>query len=94
MDREKKIVKNTVAYTIGNFGSKILAYIMVLVYTHYITSAELGYYDVVITTISLFQPIILMMFDDGVYRWLVDDSQKTKKKYYRPALKQYSVQQV
>lgn len=87
MDREKKIVKNTVAYTIGNFGSKILAYIMVLVYTHYITSAELGYYDVVITTISLFQPIILMMFDDGVYRWLVDDSQKNKKEILSTCLK-------
>lgn len=87
MDRGKKIVKNTVAYTVGNFGSKILAYIMVLVYTHYISSAELGYYDVVITTISLFQPIILMMFDDGVYRWLVDDSQKNKKEILSTSLK-------
>lgn len=87
MNREKKIVKNTIAYTIGNFGSKILAYIMVLVYTHYITSAELGYYDIIITTVSLFQPIILMMFDDGVYRWLIDDSQKNKKEIISTCIK-------
>lgn len=87
MNREKRIVKNTIAYTIGNFGSKILSYVMVLVYTHYITSDDLGYFDVVITTVSLLQPIVLLMFDDGVYRWLVDDSQKSKKEVLSTCLK-------
>lgn len=87
MNREQRIVKNTIAYTIGNFGSKVLAYIMVLVYTHYITSSELGYYDIIITTVSLLQPIILLMFDDGVYRWLVDDNQKNKREVLSTCLK-------
>lgn len=78
MNRESKIIKNTIVYSIGNFGSKILAYVMVLVYTHYISTSDLGYYDIIITTVSLLQPIILMMFDDGIYRWLVDDKQKNK----------------
>ena len=42
MDRNKRIIKNTVVFAIGNFGSKILAYIMVLVYTYYIGKSELG----------------------------------------------------
>lgn len=78
MNRECKIIKNTIVYSIGNFGSKILAYVMVLVYTHYLSTSDLGYYDIIITTVSLLQPIILMMFDDGAYRWLVDDKQKNK----------------
>lgn len=90
MNREQKIIKNTIAYTIGNLGSKILAYVMVLVYTHYITSSELGYYDIVITTISLLQPIVLLMFDDGVYRWLIDDNQKNKKEILSTCIKTVS----
>lgn len=78
MSREGKIVKNIIVYSIGNFGSKILAYIMVLVYTHYITASELGYYDIVLMTISLLQPFVLMMFDDGIYRWMIDDDQDNK----------------
>ena len=35
INREQKIVKNIVAYTIGNFESKILVYVIVLVYTHF-----------------------------------------------------------
>ncbi len=78
MDRKEKLFKNTIAYTIGNFGTKILAYVLVLVYTHFIPSKELGYYDLIITTVSLFTPIILLMFDDGVYRWLIDANEKDK----------------
>ena len=40
-----KLASNTVIYAIGNFGTKILSYVMVLVYSYYITPEELGYYD-------------------------------------------------
>lgn len=87
MNRMKKILKNTIAYTIGNFGSKILAYVMVLVYTHYITKADLGYYDLILTTVSLLQPIVLLMLDDGAYRWLVDDSIQNKRSVLSTCIK-------
>lgn len=91
MNRKNKIIKNTIAYTIGNFGSKVLSYIMVLVYTHFISSSELGYYDVTLTTISLLTPVVLMMFDDGIYRWLIDDEQKDKKLILSTCLKTVSI---
>lgn len=72
MSRESNILKNTAVYAVGNFGSKILAYIMVLVYTHFINPNELGYYDLILTTISLILPIVMCSFDEGIYRWLID----------------------
>ena len=78
VSRENKILKNTIIYAVGNFGSKILAYIMVLVYTYYIGAEELGYYDLILTTISLFLPIIICSYDEGIYRWLIDDSKRNK----------------
>lgn len=74
MSREGKILKNTAIYAVGNFGSKILAYVMVLVYTHFISPNELGYYDLILTTISLALPIVMCSFDEGIYRWLVDSN--------------------
>lgn len=73
MDRNKRIVKNTIVFSIGNFGSKILSYIMVLVYTHYIGRSELGYYDLILTTTNLLHPLLLMAFDEGIYRWLIGE---------------------
>ena len=87
MSREGKIVKNAVIYTIGNFGTKVLSYIMMLVYTHYIVSAELGYFDVVVSTISMLQPIVLLMLDDGIYRWLIDEHITDKQTVISTCLK-------
>lgn len=72
MDKSSKLAKNTLIYAIGNFGSKFLAYVMVLVYSYYITPEELGYYDVVLTTISMIQPLVIFQINDGVFRFLVD----------------------
>ena len=87
MDRNKKLVNNTIVFAIGNFGSKILAYVMVLVYTHYINASDLGYYDLILTTISLIQPIFLMAFDEGIYRWLIGYEKADKKEVIATCLK-------
>ncbi len=71
MDRNTRIVKNSVIFAIGNFGSKVLVYVMVLVYTHYIEKSDLGYYDIVLATVNLIHPLVLMAFDEGIYRWLI-----------------------
>lgn len=72
MKKQTNLAKNTLIYAIGNFGSKILAYVMVLVYSYYITPEELGYYDVVLTTISMVQPLVIFQINDGVFRFLID----------------------
>lgn len=72
MSKGTTLVKRTAIYAVGNLGSKILAYAMVLIYTYFISPEELGYYDVVITTVSMLQPLILFQINDGVYRYLVD----------------------
>ena len=79
MNREKAIVKNTLIYSIGNFGSKVLSYIMVLVYTYYISSDSLGYYDLILTTISMVTPFVMCSLDEGIYRWIIDDNKKDKR---------------
>lgn len=87
MDRNKKLVNNTIVFAIGNFGSKVLAYIMVIVYTHYINASDLGYYDLILTTVSLIQPIFLMAFDEGIYRWLIGDEKTDPKEIIASCIK-------
>lgn len=79
MNAEKKLAKNTLIYGIGNIGSKILAYIMVLVYSHYISSEDLGYYDLILTTLSMFAPIISAQIQDAVYRYIIENKVNNKK---------------
>lgn len=74
MGRESKLVKNTIIYAIGNMSSKVLAYIMVMIYSHYISPSDLGYYDIVMSTVSLLLPVITLEIHEGVYRLMVGES--------------------
>lgn len=69
--KQGKLIKDTLIYMIGNLGSKILSILIVPLYTFYFSPEELGDYDLIITTISLFIPIIIFQVTDGVYRWLI-----------------------
>ncbi len=76
MNRGKTITNNILLFTIGNFGSRILTFLMVLVYTHFIDTSDLGYYDIIITSINLLQPIVMLSLTEGIYRWLIDSDDK------------------
>ncbi|MBT2724009.1 lipopolysaccharide biosynthesis protein [Bacillus sp. ISL-46] len=80
MSREKVFIKNTLIYTIGNLSSKILVFLLLPLYTHYLSTNEYGYIDIIITTISLFLPIVTFQITDGLFRFLLeseDEHQKT-----------------
>jgi O-antigen/teichoic acid export membrane protein len=70
-NNSNKLVKGTIIYAIGNFGTKILAFLIVPLYTYYISTSEMGNYDLVTTTVSLLTPIITMRISDAAYRWLL-----------------------
>jgi O-antigen/teichoic acid export membrane protein len=64
--------KETLTYSIGSFGSKILSFLLVPFYTYFLTKKELGEYDLLLTTISLFAPLVSLQISDATYRWLID----------------------
>ena len=45
--KAKKLIQNTMLYTISNFGSKIFTFLIVPLYTYYLTTSEYGTYDTV-----------------------------------------------
>ena len=74
MGKGKQLIANSILYAIGNFGSKILTFLVVPLYTYYIDTSDMGTYDVVITAVSLLAPIIVFSIYEGVYRWSVQDT--------------------
>jgi O-antigen/teichoic acid export membrane protein len=77
MGEGKILIKNTLIYTIGNLGSKLFSFLLLPLYSFYLTKSELGTYDLLITTVNLIVPFVTIQISDATYRWLVD-SQKNK----------------
>ena len=87
MKQIKQLMKNTLIYAIGNFGTKVLSLLIIPLYSYNIAPKELGYYDLVITIISLLQPILTFQLADGVYRMLVGSDSVQQDEYIASTLK-------
>ena len=70
----------TIIYTIGNFASKLIGFVLVFFITFYLTKEDVGRYDIIVTTISMFIPLINLQLTDGILRWLLINNDDTQKK--------------
>lgn len=58
MEKYKYLLKNVGLMTISNFGSKILSFLLVPLYTSVLSTSEYGTYDLYVITIFLLSPIL------------------------------------
>lgn len=68
-------------YTVGNLGAKLLSFLMVPLYTFYLNKADLGTYDLLLTSVTLLVPFISIQMPESVYRWLLEikDNDRAKQ---------------
>lgn len=74
MSDSKSLLKNTFIYSIGTFGSKALVFLLLPLYSYYLSTDEFGLYDLFISAISFFIPVLTLQTSESVYRWLIDSS--------------------
>ena len=89
MDSKKKsksLIHGVGIYAIGTFGTKILSFFIVPLYTYYIATSDMGVYDILISTISLLTPLVTLQISDAAYRWVIRDDIKDKEKYIRTTI--------
>lgn len=72
-ENNKALIKGTIIYAIGNLGTKILNFLIVPLYTYYISTADMGEYDLLTTNVALLSPFISMRISEGTYNWLIKD---------------------
>lgn len=72
MKKYKELFKNLGLLTISNFGSKILTFLLVPLYTNVLTTGEYGTYDLYITTTLLLSPVLSLNIADAVMRFALE----------------------
>lgn len=72
MKSKDNLLKSTLVYSIGNLGSKVLSFLLVPLYSFFLNKSDLGYYDLLLTSVTLFAPIISLQISEAMYRWLMD----------------------
>ena len=74
--KNKELIKNIGLFTIGSFGSKMLSFFLVPLYTAILSTSEYGTIDLISSTASLLTPILLLSIFDATLRFGMDPDYK------------------
>lgn len=71
----RKLMGNSLIFAIGNFGSKIMSFVMVPVYSYTLSTNDFGKVDMLTTLTSLILPIACLEIYDSVFRFALDKNE-------------------
>lgn len=71
-NKYKYLLKNVGLLLISNFGSKILSFILIPIYTSILSTSEYGTYDLYNTTVALLVPIFTLNIVEAVMRFSLE----------------------
>lgn len=71
-EKSKSLLKNIGLFTIGSFGSKIVSFLMVPLYTALLSTSDYGTVDLISSTTQLLTPILLLSIQDATLRFSMD----------------------
>ena len=76
-NKSQKLLIGTLIYAVGTFGPRLLNFFIVPFYTYYISPADMGDYELIISNISLLTPLITLQISDGAYTWMMRDQKQS-----------------
>ena len=79
MSREGNLAKNTGILAIGTFLPKLASFITLPILTGYLSKAQFGTYDLIITLASLFLPAVTLQIQTAAFRFLIEVRSEEKK---------------
>ena len=85
MDKNRELARNTIIFGIGAIGAKLMQFILIPLYTLYLTTAEYSTADIVHSTVTMLIPFLTLGMGHGVLRFVIG-----KRKNQKPLL-QFSI---
>lgn len=72
MNKYQKLLSNTAILGVGTFASKILVFLLLPLYTAYLSTAEYSTADIITQSANLLMPILSLGVCDAVFRFTLD----------------------
>ena len=81
MSRAKELTKNTLIITVGRISTQFITFLLLPLYTSLLTTEEYGTVDLITTLVQLLLPVVSIMIDQGVFRYLLNcETEEQKRK--------------
>ena len=80
MNQKKQLMKNTIIIAIGKLSTQIISYLLLPLYTSKLDPSEYGNYDFICTLSIFLCPIITLLMEESMFRYLIDANSKVERK--------------
>ena len=81
MNQKKQLLVNTIIIAIGKLSTQVISFLLLPLYTSKLIPSEYGTYDLLVTISTFLLPIITMLMEESMFRFLIDaEDFKAKKK--------------
>lgn len=80
MSRKKELAINTALIGIGNMGTKVFSILLLPLYTSLLSTEEYGIYDLINTIVIFLLPVITLLMEESMFRFLIDCKTESEKK--------------
>lgn len=77
-EKYKDLTKNTLLFTISSFIPKIIGFILVPIYTSFLSTTDYGIFDLLNSTVYLLVPIVTLSIGNAVLRFTLDKRYEQK----------------
>lgn len=72
MSEKSRLLKNTSLIAIGNFGAKMISFLLLPLYTSILTTSEYGTFDYIVAVSAFLLPIMTASMDEAMFRFIID----------------------
>lgn len=78
--KKRSLLKNTIILTVGKVCTQFINFILLPIYTLYLSTSEYGIVDLLTTYISLLVPVLTLQLEMAIFRFLIDSRGNNKEK--------------
>ena len=79
MGKSGELLKNTAIISIGKMGTQVVNFLLLPLYTAKLTTTAYGNFDYVTTIASFLVPLMTMLMEESMFRFLIDSKTEEEK---------------
>lgn len=81
MNQKRQLMINTIIIAIGKLSTQVISFLLLPLYTSKLSPGEYGTYDFLVTLSIFLLPVITLMMEESMFRFLIDaEDLKSKKR--------------
>lgn len=73
MTKSQELAKNTLIIGVGKLFTQLLTFLLLPIYTFFLTPADYGLVDLIMTYVLLLTPLATLQIERATFRYLIDD---------------------